>query len=423
VGGFLLNLSIILFAGRWQGTFINVGGVLLNLSIIVFDCRWQGTFINVGGVLLNLAVCAALYRPLTLKRKEKYKGKIEEGETSGSQRESDDTVQNQLVEVKNSQNRALEVQLVQNQSPDVQVVQNQSLDDQILIENSATPGAETKIVTTSQNKSPQVQLVQNQSLDVQLIKNQSPDDRLVQNHSPDVQLIQFENPGTPGSETPIVTRSQDNETGDDDLIIISDNDLISVKETVIKIHNGETTQDVLPLNLSPLRSQNLCAKFVSYFELNLLLRPVLVSYLLALTLATMAYLSAQNLILAHAIDKRVEAHMSVYVLSIVGASDTIGRVLSGFVYDIPCVRRRRSYLYAFILVGSGLSILGWAFCHTFVELAILSAANGLFNGAIVAGRPIIVADLVGMKHMTSAFGMTVFFQGVGIMVGPFIAGQ
>jgi len=359
------------------------------LFYLYFDCnllvdRWQGTFIIVGGILLNLTVCAALYRPLNQSLKRKNSKVISKTPPSTNSKEVVDD-----SPTLNDNSAFCENQIYSDNTEPKSCLDGESFQNTA----TATLSFETTSLIGSQHQEP----------------------------------ISRTNEC---SETAALMGSQNQETSvrTDSLATNFKNAPVSAKNTTYQqtTHNAETGAEIstLPQVISSQpRPQNCCAKVASYFDLNLLLRPVFITYLIALTLATMAYLSAQNLVMAHAIDNGVEPYLSVLVLSIVGVSDTLGRILSGFIYDIPFVRRRRGYLYSFILLGSGLSILGWAFCSSFVALAILSVSNGVFNGAIVAGRPVIVADLVGMSRMTSAFGMTVFCQGAGVVIGPFIAGK
>jgi len=113
---------------------------------------------------------------------------------------------------------------------------------------------------------------------------------------------------------------------------------------------------------------------------------------------------------------------AVYILSIVGVADTAGRILSGLVYDIPKVRRVRPYAYVVFMLGLSATILGWAFCTDYTQIAFLAAVNGLFTGAMVTGRAIIVADVVGDENTARGFGLTNLGQGFGVLAGPLIAG-
>jgi len=175
---------------------------------------------------------------------------------------------------------------------------------------------------------------------------------------------------------------------------------------------------------SNISKKNSCFSTLdSYLGLSLLTNPAFTCFVIALGLGTMAYLSAQNLIIAHGIAIGISEHLSVFILSIIGIADMTGRLISGFLYDISCIRRIRKSLFVVVLLSSGVSIIGWSYCTGFAELATLSFMNGFINGAMVTGRPVMVGDLVATEDLSPAFGMTVFSQGIFILIGPLIAGE
>ncbi len=62
------------------------------------------------------------------------------------------------------------------------------------------------------------------------------------------------------------------------------------------------------------------------------------------------------------------------------------------------------------------------FCTTFTSLAIYSAVFGFTIGAYVGLTSVILVDLLGLDHLTNAFGLLLLFQGIASLVGPPVAG-
>lgn len=62
------------------------------------------------------------------------------------------------------------------------------------------------------------------------------------------------------------------------------------------------------------------------------------------------------------------------------------------------------------------------FCTTFTSLAIYSAVFGFTIGAYVGLTSVILVDLLGLDHLTNAFGLLLLFQGIASLVGPPAAG-
>ena len=52
-----------------------------------------------------------------------------------------------------------------------------------------------------------------------------------------------------------------------------------------------------------------------------------------------------------------------------------------------------------------------------------AAVFGLFLGIAIAQRTNVLCDLVGTERLSGALGMCIAAQGVGVFVGPFVAGE
>ncbi|KAJ6637586.1 Monocarboxylate transporter 5 [Pseudolycoriella hygida] len=109
-----------------------------------------------------------------------------------------------------------------------------------------------------------------------------------------------------------------------------------------------------------------------------------------------------------------------YLLSIIGIANTIGRIVLGFLADKSWVNRL--YVYNVCLTACGLATILSIFCTTFTSLAIFSAVFGFTIGAYVGLTSVILVDLLGLDHLTNAFGLLLLFQGIASLVGPPAAG-
>lgn len=55
-------------------------------------------------------------------------------------------------------------------------------------------------------------------------------------------------------------------------------------------------------------------------------------------------------------------------------------------------------------------------------MAVYSAVFGFTIGAYVGLTSVILVDLLGLNHLTNAFGLLLLFQGIASLVGPPAAG-
>lgn len=109
-----------------------------------------------------------------------------------------------------------------------------------------------------------------------------------------------------------------------------------------------------------------------------------------------------------------------FLLSIIGISNTLGRVLVGWVADFPFVD---SLLVTNVsLAMLGLSVVILPFCATYPALVGVSLMFGFFVASYISITSILLVDLLGLDNLTSAFGLLAMFRGVSSVAGPPIAG-
>jgi MFS family permease len=63
-----------------------------------------------------------------------------------------------------------------------------------------------------------------------------------------------------------------------------------------------------------------------------------------------------------------------------------------------------------------------AFCYDFHSFVIYASVYGFTIGAYVGLTSVILVDLLGLDHLTNAFGLLLLFQGIASFLGPPIAG-
>ncbi|KAK2182540.1 hypothetical protein NP493_350g02042 [Ridgeia piscesae] len=108
------------------------------------------------------------------------------------------------------------------------------------------------------------------------------------------------------------------------------------------------------------------------------------------------------------------------LMSVVGLTNTLGRVLAGWLADRATVTA--------ISINSGALLLGGLTCLAFSAtdhytwLVAEAAVFGLCMAAWTSLRPIVLVELFGIDNLTNAFGWLAMFQGAAFCVGPPLAG-
>ncbi|CAK1550128.1 unnamed protein product [Leptosia nina] len=109
-----------------------------------------------------------------------------------------------------------------------------------------------------------------------------------------------------------------------------------------------------------------------------------------------------------------------YLISIIGASNLVGRIILGYISDKPWVNRLLAYNVC--LTIAGISTAAAMLCWEFWGLAMYATAFGFTIGAYVGLTSVVLVDLLGLEKLTNAFGLLLLFQGVASLIGPPFAG-
>jgi len=109
-----------------------------------------------------------------------------------------------------------------------------------------------------------------------------------------------------------------------------------------------------------------------------------------------------------------------FLISIIGISNTIGRVLSGWFSDFSWVDSLLVTNIAILL--SGITTFVLPFCTSYAAFTCMALAFGFFVATYISLTSIVLVDLLGLDNLTSAFGLLVLFRGVTSIMGPPLAG-
>ena len=112
---------------------------------------------------------------------------------------------------------------------------------------------------------------------------------------------------------------------------------------------------------------------------------------------------------------------AAFLLSVIGISNTVARLILGWLSDQAWINRL--YLYNFCLVICGISMALSPFMTTYTAQAIYCALFGITSGAYVGLTSVVLVDLLGLDKLTNAFGLLLMFQGIASVMGPPIIGE
>eukprot|EP00091_Calanus_sinicus_P024239 TRINITY_DN8585_c0_g1_i1.p1 TRINITY_DN8585_c0_g1~~TRINITY_DN8585_c0_g1_i1.p1 ORF type:complete len:281 (+),score=67.80 TRINITY_DN8585_c0_g1_i1:239-1081(+) len=111
---------------------------------------------------------------------------------------------------------------------------------------------------------------------------------------------------------------------------------------------------------------------------------------------------------------------AAFLLSVIGISNTVARLILGWLSDRSWINRL--YLYNSCLVVCGVSMALSPFCSSYNLQAVYCAIFGITSGAYVGLTSVVLVDLLGLEKLTNAFGLLLMFQGIASVIGPPVIG-
>ena len=102
-----------------------------------------------------------------------------------------------------------------------------------------------------------------------------------------------------------------------------------------------------------------------------------------------------------------------------GISNIVSKLVTGRIYDMPCVDSFLvSNTYMFL---SGVSVCLLTFCDLYKHFIVMVAFCGFFMTFFTL-RSVVLVELVGLENLTSAYGLVLLFDGIATIIGAPISG-
>ncbi|XP_067128273.1 LOW QUALITY PROTEIN: monocarboxylate transporter 12-like [Centruroides vittatus] len=112
---------------------------------------------------------------------------------------------------------------------------------------------------------------------------------------------------------------------------------------------------------------------------------------------------------------------AAFILSIIGITNTLGRMVFGWFADRP--RVSSLWVNNVCLLLSGICVLCIPFTLTYTTVLIVCTFFAVFISAYMCLTSIILVDLVGLDRLTNAFGLLSLFRGAASIIGSPVAGS
>ncbi|XP_069108019.1 monocarboxylate transporter 12-like [Argopecten irradians] len=194
------------------------------------------------------------------------------------------------------------------------------------------------------------------------------------------------------------------------------------KSTVTSQKTSTVTSQKTSTVTSQRTSLNLrgCCQLTEIFELSLLKQPVFLLQICCCFFNMMGYNIPFSYLPVHSVSVGLSSRESALLISIIGISSIVSRVLVGYISDKSCVNTL--VLNSVMLLIGALTTSMVPYYTTFASLAMYSAVYGATTAAFASLLTIILVKLMGLHVLSSALGIEFLCMGVALFIGSPIAG-
>lgn len=116
----------------------------------------------------------------------------------------------------------------------------------------------------------------------------------------------------------------------------------------------------------------------------------------------------------------IEGDCAIPLISIIGIMTAVGKVVLGVLADVDWINALYLYILTLILTAAALVLI--PFAQSYSALAILSGVLGFLAGNWSI-FPYVTTQMVGIEKLTHAYGILMFFAGLGNSLGPPVVGK
>ncbi|XP_033729109.1 monocarboxylate transporter 12-like [Pecten maximus] len=159
---------------------------------------------------------------------------------------------------------------------------------------------------------------------------------------------------------------------------------------------------------------------LNVFDLSLLTYPVFILHAFSGFLYSIAYNIPLSYLPAQAKFVEISSQESALLISIIGISGTISRILIGYISDKRCVNTL--VLNSTMLMIGGLATCFVPYYTTFSALSLYSATYGAVAATFVSVMTINLVKLMGLQNLPRTLGLYFLCMGIGSFIGSPVAG-
>ncbi|KAJ8301986.1 hypothetical protein KUTeg_020973 [Tegillarca granosa] len=164
-----------------------------------------------------------------------------------------------------------------------------------------------------------------------------------------------------------------------------------------------------------------CATICKHFlDISLLKNPVFIVYCISLWIGIFGHHAFFNCLPSLVNEFGISDTDGAFLVSLVGLSDLIGRIVSGWFSDLRFIERKRMFQFTMGLF----SIFNLILPHvrSYTGLCIISVIAGVVTGGYAGIQLSVLSDVFGVENVSSSWGIVAFFASFALLLSPFLSG-
>jgi len=157
-----------------------------------------------------------------------------------------------------------------------------------------------------------------------------------------------------------------------------------------------------------------------FFDISVLKNRAFVLWTIATTVAGFGYFIPHFFLIRYSEDLGVPLSQGSWLISYLGISSAIGRMLFGRVSDVCSLKN--IHIYRACMFLSGLASVLCPLGNTYWALVVYVVVLGFLDGSYIGLMSIVTLDIVGVHKIAPAWGILFFCQSFTYLLGPPAAG-
>lgn len=164
-----------------------------------------------------------------------------------------------------------------------------------------------------------------------------------------------------------------------------------------------------------------CRKCPTLLDLTLFKSALFLVYSVSIGLIYPGFQVYIVMISDHAKRIGVPVQQAAFLVSIVGITDVVGRILLGFLADLNVVQKRFLFTGCTTLGGTAVCLVSCLSDNT--GFAVIAAVFGLSSGGFYALLPVIMAEKFGIERFVSSVSIIGFIMGFSVLIATLVTGK